>query len=213
MACNGKIFGNDDFSCCEPREFGVETGRRRFADFEASRRNVGGRNTYRFPDRRNRNEPVGCARLEQGFLGQSARRDDADDPPRDDRFGSARLGGGGTLRLFGNGDAVAGLDQSRKIGLHRMNGHAAHRYRGAQMFAARCKGNIEHRCCNLSVVKEELEEVAHAVKQQAIRCFCLQREILRHHGSGRSVSHDPPIAILPTGSNPSSRLKVQRLMD
>ena len=60
------------------------------------------------------------------------------------------------------------------------------------MLTARGKRDIEDGGCNLGIVEEEFEEIAHPVEKEAIGRFRLQREILCHHRSGGSVGHSHP---------------------
>src|SRR5690606_13981320 len=92
--------------------------------------------------------------------------------------------------LLGDGDAAAGLDQTRKVAFRRMDRHTAHRDRRAVVLAAAGERDVEHLAGGLRIVEEQLEEIAHAVEQQAIARLALEREILRHHrrGGGR-VGH------------------------
>ena len=108
--------------------------------------------------------------FEQGLLGQRARRDDPDDRAVDHRLGRRALARfGRALDLLGDGDAVAGPDQPREIGLGGVDRHAAHRDRLAVMLAARGQRDVERRRGGPGVVEEQFEEIAHPVEQQASR--------------------------------------------
>ena len=130
-------------------------------------------------------EPIGALGLEQVALGQRARRDDAGDGAGDDALARPFAGFGGVLDLFGDGDAVAALDQAGEIGVGGMDGHAAHRDGHAGMLAALGQRDVERGGGGAGVVEEQFVEIAHAEEQQAIGGFVLQRQILRdHRGSG-----------------------------
>src|SRR3546814_11635956 len=62
--------------------------------------------------------------------------------------------------------AVPRLDEARKIGFGRMDGHAAHRHRLSVMLAARGQRDVERRGSRLRIVEEQLEEVAHAIEDR-----------------------------------------------
>src|SRR5690606_25123032 len=110
-----------------------------------------------------------AAWLQQRFLGQSSRSDEADDVARDQCLGAAPLLGlGRRFDLLGNGDPAAGLDETGKVALRRVNGNAAHRNWRSVMLAARGECDIENLRGLLRILKEQLEKVAHAVEQQAI---------------------------------------------
>ena len=91
--------------------------------------------------------------------------------------------------LIGDGDTVPRLDEPREIAFHRMCGDAAHRNPRAAMLAARGQRDIEHRAGDLRIVEEQLEEIAHAIEEQAIGRLGLERQILRHHRGGGGVGH------------------------
>jgi hypothetical protein len=44
--------------------------------------------------------------------------------------------------------------------------------------------DVERRRCLLGVVEEQLEEIAHAVEQQAVWVCLLDLQVLRHHRRG-----------------------------
>src|SRR3546814_2105518 len=85
------------------------------------------------------------------------------------------------LHLLGDRDAMPRPDESREIGFGRMDGNAAHRHRRPAMLAARRQRDVERRCGRLCIVEEQLEEIAHAIEEQAIARPFLERPILRHH--------------------------------
>ena len=129
-----------------------------------------------------RRQHIGAARFEQGFLGEGSGRDEADDVARHQRLRSAALLRlFGRFDLFGNRHPAARLDQPRQIAFRRMHRHPAHRNRRAAMLAPRGQRDIENlrRCAR--VFKEQLEEIAHAVKQQRSASLTLQRKVLLHH--------------------------------
>ncbi len=86
---------------------------------------------------------VGGPRLEQGFLGDRARRYDPNDFAADNRLRAALPGLGGILGLLADGDPVAGLDQARKITLGGVIGHARHGDGLAIVLAAEGLGDAE----------------------------------------------------------------------
>ena len=62
-----------------------------------------------------------------------------------------------------------------------MNWDAAHRNGPAIMFAAGGECDIKRCRGRASVVEEQLEKIAHPVKEQAVACLGLQTQILHHH--------------------------------
>ena len=117
----------------------------------------------------------------QAVFGQRSRCHIADDATIDERLGTPRLCLRGCFGLFGNRHPVSGTDQPREIGLGAVHRHTAHRDRRAAMLAARGERDIERgRRCS-GIIKEQLEKIAHAIKQQAIFRLRFQRKILAHH--------------------------------
>ncbi len=104
----------------------------------------------------------------------------------------ARPGLGRSLGLLGDGDAVAGLDQPGEITSAAWTGTPHIGIGDAVMLAARSERDVEHGRGDLRILEEHLEEIAHAVEEQAVFGIGLQREILRHHaesgrGRGRGI--------------------------
>jgi hypothetical protein len=125
------------------------------------------------------------ARVEQRFLGQRAGGDEAHDVARDQCLGTAALLCFlGAFHLLGNGHAATGADQAGKVAFGRMDRHPAHRDRRAAMLAPAGEGDIENLRGLAGIVEEQLEEIAHAVEQQAIGRLVLERQVLRHHRGG-----------------------------
>ena len=62
-----------------------------------------------------------------------------------------------------------------------MDRHAAHWDWHPHVLAPTGEGDVEDLGSLLGIIEEQLEEIAHAVEQQAIPGFCLQRQVLRHH--------------------------------
>jgi len=73
------------------------------------------------------------------------------------------------------------LYQPRQIAFGCMHRHAAHGDGLAAMFTPRGQRNVERLRRSLGVIEEELEKIAHPVKEQAIPGLRLQLQILRHH--------------------------------
>ena len=59
----------------------------------------------------------------------------------------------------------------------------------AIMLAAMRLRDAQHLTRRERILEEQLEEIAHAVEQQAVLRLCLQAEILRHHGGRGGVRH------------------------
>eukprot|EP01136_Pigoraptor_vietnamica_P023031 Opistho-1_new@6302 len=182
--------GGDDFGRIEPGECGADRVGRAFENLEPAGRDVGGGDRGFAARLADRGAPVGGAAVEQRFLGQRARCDDADDRAGDQRLGAGTfLGLFGRFDLVGDGDTLPGLDQAGEIAVHGVRGDAAHRDLLTPMFAARGERDVEDAAGALRIVEEQLIEIAHAIEEHAIGRFGLEREILRHHRGGSGVGH------------------------
>ena len=120
-------------------------------------------------------------RVQQGFFGQGAGRDQPHDIAVHHRFVAAFLRLGRIFQLFGDGDTEALADQRQQIGLGGMNRHAAHGDIGPQMLAAFGQRDVQRLRCRHGIVKEHLIEIAHPIEQQRAGMLRLDRQILRHH--------------------------------
>ncbi len=134
-------------------------------------------------------EVVVAARVKQRVLAQRARRDDPHDLAPDDGFRAALFRLGRVLHLFAHRDAVPGPDQARQVLLGRVHGHAGHRHRFALMLAARRQSDVEGLCRGDRVIEEQLVEIAHAEKQQAVGIGRLGLLPLGEHGRGAVGDH------------------------
>ena len=114
--------------------------------------------------------------IEQGFVCQGAGRDDSNNLPL-----HGTLAGSGITDLFADGDGHAKPDESCQVAVDRVVWHAAHGYGLSGRGTAGSQGNVEQICGTLGIVVEQLVEIAHAVKQQFFRMFCLDGQVLLHH--------------------------------
>ncbi len=187
----GAVLRCQYLSRVQPGEFGGHRLDIGLDNFEPPGRDIGGGNRHPARRRPDRAAPVAGARVEQRFLGQRARRYHPHDRARDQRLGTPRATGGlGAFGLLGNRHAVPGLDEPREIPFRRMHRHPAHRHRRPVMLAARGERDVEHRACHFGIIEEQLEEIAHAIEEQAVLCLGLQRQILGHHrGGGGGHAH------------------------
>ena len=128
-----------------------------------------------------RGEKVVSSCIEQRLLGQRARRHDAHDAALHRRLAGTLLRLGRVLHLLANGDAESRADQLRQIGLGRVHRHAAHRDVLALVLAALGERDVERARSEGRVLEEQLVEIAHPVKEQAIGMLALDRKVLRHH--------------------------------
>ena len=127
------------------------------------------------------------AGVEEGILGQGARRDHADDVTLDDPLGEA-----GVFDLLADRRADAGLHQLGEVGFERGVGEAGHLggVRPLVLVAGR-HGEAEEFGGPLGVVAEHLVEVAHAEEEQGAGIAGLELAILLHHrGRGEVAAHD-----------------------
>jgi hypothetical protein len=140
-----------------------------------------------------RGEQIGPARFEQGLLGQRSGSDEADDVACHQCLGTTALPGlFRAFGLLGDRDPAARLDKPGEIPLRRMDRNPAHRDRHAKVLASAGQRDVEDLGGRPCIIEEQLEEIAHPVKQQAIGRLGLERQILRHHRGcrwrgGRSV--------------------------
>ena len=136
-------------------------------------------------------EHVCAAWLKQSFLGKRPRRDETNDVALYQGLGAATLSRlGGRLGLLGYGNAATRLDQPGKISLGGMDRHPAHRHWLPAILAPASERDVQNLRGDPRIVEEHLEEVAHAIKQQAVFRLRLESVILGHH-RGRSVAHGP----------------------
>ena len=192
--CVVAAFGGHHLGGAQSRQFRTQRVGRTVDDHEPPGRHVRRRQRHRAGRLADGDAPIVATRIEQRFLGQRAGSDDPHDRAVDQRLAAAGLAGGlGAFGLFGDGDAVARLDQALEVGGRGMDGHAAHRHLLAVMLAAGGKGDVEHLARHPRIVEEQFEEVAHTVEQQAILRLRLQAEVLRHH-RGRG-GHDSSVGI------------------
>ena len=116
-----------------------------------------------------------AAILQQGFIGDRARRDDAHHLAFDQAFRQRRV-----ADLFADRDRFAQCDQAREITLVRMRRHARHRNGLAGGTAALRQGDVEQTRGLARIVVKQLVKIAHPEKKQHIRMLRLGREKLAH---------------------------------
>ena len=122
-----------------------------------------------------------AACIEQPVLGDRARRHQPGDGAANHRLSATPPRFGGVLRLLADGDAVPEPDELLQIVVGGMDRHAAHRDVGAEMLAALGQRDAERPRRGDGVVEEQLVEIAHAIKEQAIRIGRPDLDILLHH--------------------------------
>ena len=76
---------------------------------------------------------------------------------------------------------MAKADQALQIIISAINRHAAHGNIFAQMFSALGQHNAKRPAGNFRILEEQLVEIAHPVKQQAVRIGRLDLDKLSHH--------------------------------
>ncbi len=99
----------------------------------------------------------------------------------DDRLCSSLLRLRRVFDLLADRDAMAERDEAVEIIVGALDRHAAHADVFALMLAPFGEDYAERPARDLRVVEEELIEIAHPVKQQAVGIGRLDLEILRHH--------------------------------
>jgi len=114
--------------------------------------------------------------VEQGGVGERAGGDDAADRTLHRPLGRARL-----THLFGDHHRFTEFDQTGKVLLHRVEGHAGHLDRLPGRLPPGGQGDVEQAGRFLRIFKEQLVEIPHAIEQQGVRMLRLDAEILDHH--------------------------------
>ena len=134
-----------------------------------------------------REQGVVAQRVEQGFVADRARRDDARD------FALHRaLACGWVADLLANRHRLAGFDEPGEIAVNRMVGDAAHGNRRAGGLAPRGEGDIEQIRGFGGVTVEQFVEIPHPIEQQAVGMPRLDAQVLPHHG-GMGVGRRPGV--------------------
>src|SRR5262249_14209786 len=108
-------------------------------------------------ERCQRDEVVRLTRVEEIVLGKRPGSDDARDLPLDEPLGES-----GILDLVANGNAVSTAEEVAKMGVQGLDRKAGHR-NGAVAAGQR---ETENARSQLSVLEEQLVEVAHAKQQK-----------------------------------------------
>ena len=135
-----------------------------------------------------RGQNIGAAGLQQGILGQGARRDETHHIAAHHRLGTALFRLCRVLHLLADRHPEALADQFFQILLGGMDRHAAHRNIFTQMLAALGQRDVERRSRPGCVIEEQFIEVAHPVKQQIAVILGLNLEILGHQRRDGIVS-------------------------
>ncbi len=173
--------GNQDLAAVEPGQYRAQAARLDRLQQEFPGRDVDPGDPQPALGLRAGDQEIVAPGIQQGVLGQRARRDHANDLAPDHRFGAALLGLGRVLGLFADGDLEAAADQAHQIALVAVHRHAAHRNVLAQMLAALGQRDVERPGRLLGVLEEQLVEIAHAVEQQTVGMLALDGQILGHH--------------------------------
>ena len=103
--------------------------------------------------------------IQKRIFRQSTRRDQSDDIAFDDGFVATLFRLSRRFELFANCHAKPLLDQGQKVLFRRMMRHAAHCDILALVLAAFGEGNIERFGGGHGIVKKQLIEITHAIKQ------------------------------------------------
>ena len=147
---------------------------------------VAGASTRR---RREGDEIVVCALVEQVALDQGARRDDAHHFAVDEPLARRRV-----ARLLADRDLVALLNQPRDVAIDGVIGDARERHAKAAAHRLGGERDLQLARGELRVVVERLVEVAHAKEDDRMRVATLDLEILasdgRHDGASRLTAAD-----------------------
>ena len=114
---------------------------------------------------------------QQFQVSQCAWRDHPNHLALDRTFGGCHI-----ANLLTNRNGFAQLDEARQVGIDGMKRNACHHHRLPGRLAALGQSDVEEASRFLSIVKEQLIKITHAVKQQGILIVRLDAQILNHHG-------------------------------
>ena len=123
-----------------------------------------------------------AARIQQRVLSQRSRGDNAHHITPHNGLRAALLSLHRGLRLLADGDPEAVSNETVKVGLVTMHGHAAHGDVLALVLATLGQRDVQRRCRFHGVFKEQFVEIAHAIEQEAVRVIGFDAQKLRHHG-------------------------------
>jgi hypothetical protein len=118
-----------------------------------------------------------AALLQQGIVGDRARRDHAHHLALHGSLGLARL-----AALLADGHRLAGAHEALQVGVERHGRHARHRDRRTRRGAALSQRDVEQGRRAARIVIEHLVEIAHAIEQQHVGVLSLDAQVLLHHG-------------------------------
>ena len=121
------------------------------------------------------------ARIEQGILGQRARRHHPHHITPHQRLAAAFAGGRRVFGLFCHRHLEALADQLGEVGVVAVHRHTAHGDVLALVLAAPGQRDVQGRRRGHGVIKKKLVEIPHAVEQQTSGMGLLDMEILFHH--------------------------------
>ena len=168
--------GNESLGRFQPREFGFQCV---FAGDlvhqQAARGEVRPGDAETLLAARDRQQQGVATLVEQGLVGDGARRDDADDLAFDQSLRLRRV-----ADLLADGDRLAECDEAREVALAGVVRHACHRNWLPRGISALGQGDVEQARGLAGVVVEQLVEVAHAEEQQHVRMLRLGGEELLH---------------------------------
>jgi len=146
-----------------------------FTDAETPTRQIGPGQTKAGLATRHRHQQRVATFLQQRFVGDRTRRDDAHHLALDQSLGQRRI-----TNLFADRHRLAECDQPRQIALIGMYRHTRHRNRLPGGAAALGQGDIQQARRLAGVVVEQLVKIAHAEEQQDVRVLRLGGEELLH---------------------------------
>ena len=173
----GLLFVDDEFRRLQAFQFGLQCFRVIcFGQAKTASRQVQPCEADRFLVDKDGRDQVIAGLGEQRFVCQRARRDDSRHLALDRPLAGCRI-----PDLFTDRYRLALAHELRQVSLGRMIRHASHRNRVAATLAARRERDIQEHCCPLGVIEKQLVEVPHAVKQEHVRIFALDTQILLHH--------------------------------
>ena len=190
-----KRVGDDHLARLEAGDLGGKRGAVAFGDAKFAGRNIDPGEREAIVGRggataRQRHEVVVAPGVEKQILGQRARRHQPHDVAADDALVAALSRLGGIFELLADRDAVTERDQAMQIFVGALDRNAAHRNVAAQMLAAFGEHNAERTRGDLRVIEEQFVEIAHPVKQEAVRIGGLDLDILLHHRGDRRPARD-----------------------
>ncbi len=171
-----EAFRHDDLGGTDAFKRGGKLAGRDFADTEVATRKVDPGQAGKLLAGAQGEQQRVALLVEQGRVGQGARRDDACHRALDRPLAGRRI-----ADLLADHDGFTEPDQLRQILFDGVVGYPGHLDRLSCRLAACRQRNVQQPRRFFRVVEEQFVKVAHPVKQQDARMFGLDAQVLLHH--------------------------------